>query len=90
MSLDHTFEALLRFSRELEIFDETLRASYRELHACHDTVDAIWRDDMRRTYDRAIEELDARLGRYFEGESERFEEFIRLKLGQLDGYLHGR
>ena len=89
MSLDLTFEALMRFSHELEIFDESLHASYRELKNCHDAVDAVWRDDMRRTYDLAIEELDARLGAYFEGESERFEEFIRLKLRQLDAYLHG-
>jgi hypothetical protein len=89
MSLDLTFEALMRFSQELTAFDETLQASYRELRRCHEEIDAIWRDEMRRTYDRVIEDLDARLGAYFGGESERFEEFIRLKLRQLDSYLHG-
>ena len=77
------------FSKVLERFNETLHASYQELRRCHDDVDALWRDQMRATYDRAISDLDTRLGSYLNGESEHFEEFIRLKLIQLDTYLHG-
>jgi hypothetical protein len=89
MSLDHTYDALRRFSKELELFNEVLQGSYAELSRCHEAVDGLWRDEMRRTYDRAVEDLERRLDAYLSGESERFEEFIRLKLVQLDAFLHG-
>lgn len=89
MSLDHTLEALTQFGRQLEAFDTALRASHIELRACHDVVDGLWRDEARRTYDRCMAELDTRLADYLGGEAERYEEFIRQKLRQLDSYLHG-
>jgi hypothetical protein len=89
VSLDVTFEALTQFGRELETFDEALRVSYHELHECHDAVDGLWRDEARRTYDRSMVELETRLSAYLGGECERYEDFIRQKLRQLDAYLHG-
>lgn len=89
MSLDVTFEALTQFGRQLEIFDAALRASYHELRECHDAVDGLWRDEARRAYDRSMAELESRLSAYLGGECERYEDFIRQKLRQLDSYLHG-
>jgi len=89
MSLDDTFHALAQFGRELEAFDMTLRTSYHELRERHDAVDGIWRDETRRMYDRAMAEIESRLGQYLAGESERYEDFIRQKLRQLDAFLHG-
>jgi hypothetical protein len=89
MSLDETFHALAQFSRELEAFDTVLRASYHELRERHDAVDGVWRDETRRTYDRAMAEIESRLGQYLAGECERYEDFIRQKLRQLETYLHG-
>ena len=89
MSLDLTHQALVHFSRQLEEFDTSLRASYRELRAHHDAIDALWRDEARRTYDRSMAEIESRLSRYLGGECERYEEFMRQKLRQLEGFLHG-
>lgn len=89
MSLDYTLDALVHFSRQLESVNETLRSSHRELRERHDAVDGLWRDAARATYDRAMEELDGRVGAYLGGESERFEIFLREKIRQLDAYLQG-
>lgn len=89
MSLDLTMEALGQFGHQLEIFDATLRGSFRELKQCQDAVDGIWQDETRRTYDRFMSELEARLAAYLGPESDRYEEFVRQKLRQLDSYLHG-
>jgi hypothetical protein len=89
VSLDVTFDALTQFGRQLEIFDAALRASYHELRECHDAVDGLWRDEARRTYDRSMADLESRLSAYLGGECERYEEFIRQKLRQLDAYLNG-
>jgi hypothetical protein len=89
MSLDLTFEALGQFAAQLEAFDAALRASYTELRFCHEAVDGLWRDEARRTYDRGIAELEARLAGYLGSESERYEQFARQKLRQLEAYLHG-
>jgi hypothetical protein len=89
MSLDDTYHALERFSRQLEAFNQALHASYRELRERHDVIDGLWRDEARRTYDLNMEEIEGRLGQYLAGDSERYEEFIRQKLRQLSAYLHG-
>lgn len=89
MSLDHTLEALVQFSQQLQSFDATLRASHRELRELHAAVDALWQDEARRTYDRAMGELEARLAQYLGPECAGYEEFIRQKLRELHAYLHG-
>ncbi len=89
MSLDLTHQALAHFSRQLEDFDTNLRASYGELRAHHEAIDALWRDEARRTYDRSMTEIESRLSQYLGGECERYEEFMRQKLRQLESYLNG-
>lgn len=89
MSLDETYEALAMFSRELHHFDDHLRASHAEMRHLHDNIDGLWRDEMRRTYDRAMSDLQRQLDHYAGSRSEQFEQFLERKLAQLRAYLHG-
>lgn len=89
MNLDETWEALQVFQKELHAFNEQLRADHAELQRRHENIDSVWRDALRRDYDRAIEELDAQVKAYSGGRSERLERFMEIKIAQLRNYLHG-
>lgn len=90
MSLDHTYETLIRFQAELRDFNEHLRGARRELEQHRDALDGLWSDEVRRLHDEALEELDTSLARYAAAQSEQFEHFIERKLAQLRQYLGGR
>jgi len=89
VNLDETLEALYAFQREQRAFNERLRTDLAELQLRRDDIDPLWRDSLRRDYDRALEELDARVKAYAGGRSQRLEEFMEVKIAQLRNYLHG-
>lgn len=88
MSLNETYEALVLFSNELRTFDERLRVDHAELVACHEEIDHLWQDKLRREYDVFLGELESQVSRYVSGHSGEFEKFLQMKLSQLSHYLH--
>ena len=89
MSLNDTHDALLRFSRDLERFNQSLVGLEKDLADKHERVDGLWQDASRVIYDQALEECRIRLSRYVTQEAPRFENFLRRKTRQLEDYLRG-
>jgi predicted nuclease with TOPRIM domain len=89
MSLDETHHALMHFEGELRAFNERLRACHSEVRRLHSEVDGLWQDELRRTYDGLIAELEQPLELYVTTQAERYEQFLAGKLKELRFYLFG-
>jgi uncharacterized protein YukE len=89
VSLDLTYEALVRFAARLEACNHALRASQSALAASRAEVDPLWQDQSRRAYDAAMDALQQRLDTYVGSESDRYEAFMREKRLHLETFLRG-
>ncbi len=84
--LDH----LLRFRDQLIRFNMALRRSMHDLQKSHDHVSPMWRDDMRKAYDRQWEPLLEMLQHYDKSDGPRYVEFLSIKINALERYLSGK
>ncbi|MCB9871504.1 MAG: hypothetical protein H6837_16730 [Planctomycetes bacterium] len=87
--MDDVLERMREFQRALDVFDELLTASMRELEQHHDAVAPLWQDELRRAYDARWEPLHERLREYAKREGPAYEEFLLRKTRSLEGYLYG-
>ncbi len=89
MSMDDQVRELIAFHRELTGFNARLHSSISELERSHDSVNALWQDEMRRAYDAQYTPLHANITRYVRVEGPRYLEFLLFKIRHAQRYLHG-
>lgn len=87
--MDDQYAQLQVFYRELEGFNQQLRASMQEMERCHDVVDGLWRDEFRKRYDAEWDTYKQTMRRYVERGSFSYEQFLRDQLRYLEHYLFG-
>ena len=89
MSMDDQARELISFHRELTGFNARLHSSIGELERSHDSVNALWQDEMRRSYDAQYTPLQANITRYVRLEGPRYLDFLQLKIRYAQRYLNG-
>jgi len=88
--MNEQLDELKRFRQQLIRFDMALRRSMNELQKSHDRVAPLWRDDMRKDYDRQWTPLLEMLQHYDKHDGPRYVEFLSIKIFALERYLSGR
>jgi uncharacterized protein YukE len=89
VNMDDQVQELIAFHRELTSFNTRLNGSVNELERSHDSVNAVWQDDMRRAYDAQYGPLQTNITRYVRLEGPRYLDFLQLKIRYAQRYLNG-
>lgn len=89
MSMDDQARELVSFHRELTSFNARLHSSVNELERSHDSVNALWQDEMRRSYDAQYTPLQENISRYVQLEGPRYLDFLLFKIQYAQRYLRG-
>lgn len=88
--MNEQLDRLRAFQRQLISFNKALRQSMHDLEKSHDHVDPMWRDDMRKDYDKQWKPFHEMLVNYNKREGPRYVEFLSIKIHALERYLSGR
>jgi len=89
MSMDHVFERAQVLERELQNFNERLRAAFEQVEQSHSRVSPLWDDSMRREYDQSWKPLDDAMHDYIKRTGPRYVDVLIDRLRHLKSYLHG-
>ena len=88
--MNEQLDYLRIFQKQLISFNKALRQSLHDLQKSHDHVAPMWRDDMRKDYDRQWKSFKQMLENYDKREGPRYVEFLSIKIHALERYLSGR
>lgn len=89
MSMDTVYEYAQVLERELDAFNDGLRASFEEVMTAHGNVAPLWDDAMRRDYDVRWQPLEDVMRDYVQRVGPHHLEFLTERLHHLRTYLHG-
>lgn len=87
MSMDETYMELQRFASQLKQFNDSLTMSVKALTQKHEAISDLWRDSFRKNYDQQWSEFSRQMERYRSADADLYEEFLKMKIQQLGGYL---
>lgn len=87
-NMNDQYEQMGYFRDALIRFNDSLRASMRDLEKHHQELTPIWRDDdTSKDYHKQWQPLDEMMQRYIKYESLNYVEFLSLKHEALGRYL---
>jgi uncharacterized protein YukE len=87
--MDVQYEQMKRFQQALIAFNESLRASMRDLEREHDRVSPHWQDQMRAQYDALWEHFSQTIKHYCVVEGPSTVGFLAIKIHATERYLNG-
>ena len=89
MSMNDVERCVDGFERQLDWFNDHLRATVKVLNDHHDQVNPLWQDDMRKEYDAQWLPLEEAMQHYENVVGPEY--IVRLKdtLKDIRGYLYG-
>jgi uncharacterized protein YukE len=89
MSMDDVHARAQALAQQLEKFNQHLRKAMDEVDRSHRQVSPMWKDAMRRDYDRNWLPLEDKMKEYNQRVGPRYLEFMLQRLRHLVAYLHG-
>ncbi len=89
MGMDDVFHSMDAFEKELEVFNQKLQASFKDLNNQHEKVSPLWDDSMRKEYDEKWIPLEEDMKEYVTKDGRTYVDILISKLTAIRGYLYG-
>lgn len=89
MGMNEVELAMNHFEASLELFNDSVSATIKEIEAEHELLSPMWRDSMRDKYDEVWAPLEERLEEYEQRVGPQYVSIMLERLQHLRSYLYG-